>query len=490
MGYDAPERSLDHASRGREKKWLFMSHKQLATTIAVAIALAGVLYPLYADISLWIGVGIVTGAWTVADMALANRWGLPLLHLGLIIAVVQLILAAWGNWYYPVGDSSFDLGPRLAEYLTYGGPVCLALALGLFLPLLLFSPSADPPVPQLLSTARRQRLTTELNWYIGIGFIATLLIEPTPFNLRFFTILIAYLRYVGLFGFIILRLPGWQMRALLVLGLEFALTLQSGMFHHSVLWGTSFIFILAYAYQWRARKVLTIVMAGLIAVLMLQSVKIEFRKQFWYSYSAESDNRLTAFSKIVLHALSNPFRIFTDEHLTWTMARLNHGWIVNQVMLWTPSWEPYAQGETIKRAVYSSLVPRVLKPDKFRVGGIENFERFTGRKLLAGTSMDLGFAGEMYANYGPSGGLVGVVVYGLIIGVGYRWFYGHGMRQPLWWAWLPFVAVFVVKAESSIGFVLNWLVKAVVVMALVLFCSPGMRRALFTERKAGAQKFE
>src|SRR5208282_345065 len=109
-----------------------------------------------------------------------------------------------------------------------------------------------------------------------------------------------------------------------------------------------------------------------------------------------------------------------DEFLSEVALRYNQGWIINRVMQNVPSGEPYANGETLLAAVKASILPRLFSPDKVRAGGRENMRRFAGYTLGSGTSMNLGYAGEMYANFGYWGGIAGCFFYAFLLGLMFR----------------------------------------------------------------------
>jgi hypothetical protein len=169
-----------------------------------------------------------------------------------------------------------------------------------------------------------------------------------------------------------------------------------------------------------------------------------------------------------------------------TCARYNQGWIVNRVMQQVPAIEPYARGETIKDTFISALVPRVFYPNKVITGGMINMERFAGVELEEGTSMNLGYAGEMYANFGYGGGIIGCGFYCLAFALLFRWIYSRAIIAPLWWAVLAYICFIAVKAEDDIVGVVNWTAKACVVLALVCVALPAFRKALFPAKR-GAQ---
>ena len=114
-------------------------------------------------------------------------------------------------------------------------------------------------------------------------------------------------------------------------------------------------------------------------------------------------------------------------------------------------------------------------------------QRFADYTPFEDTSMNLGFAGEMYANFGYSGGIVGCGIYALILGLLFRWVTVRAQTSPLWWAIAAYVGHWALKAETDIGAVLNYLVKAAVVVFVVVMCLPALRaelagRALPTRR--------
>jgi hypothetical protein len=187
---------------------------------------------------------------------------------------------------------------------------------------------------------------------------------------------------------------------------------------------------------------------------------------------------LEAFTSLIVNAVSNPEGLFSSDKISFTLARLNQGWIVNQAMKITPLWKPYAWGDTIVHNIVGALVPRFLYPEKMEVGGKKDYETYTGRELVPGTSMALGYAGEMYVNFGPKWGVIGVGLYGLLIGMGFYWFYVRALRHPLWWAWATYFACIAIRAESSIGYMANWVLKAAMVMVALLFLLPNLRQAL------------
>jgi hypothetical protein len=112
-------------------------------------------------------------------------------------------------------------------------------------------------------------------------------------------------------------------------------------------------------------------------------------------------------------------------------------------------------------------------------------ERYAGILLNERTSMNLGYAGEMYANFGLTGGIVGCGCYALVFGLLFRWIFLRSLARPLWWSIVPFLFFAALKGDDGIAEVLNWTTKAFLVAAGVVLIMPNLRHALFG-RSAGA----
>jgi len=98
--------------------------------------------------------------------------------------------------------------------------------------------------------------------------------------------------------------------------------------------------------------------------------------------------------------------------------------------------------------------------------------------LTEGTSMNLGFGGELYANFGYWGGILGCGLYALVLGLGFRWVARRAHASPIWWAILVYVGHWALKAETDIGAVLNYIVKAAIVACVAAMCLPAVRAEL------------
>ena len=472
------------AVKRRRASLLFMSLGQWTGSLMVTMALTLLLLPWYMDISLWVGAGLMLACLSLINIGYANRFMQPYPQLAVLISSVQLILAAWGNWYYPESYKLHNIS-SLPEYLSYAGPVCVMFAIGLLLPLRGRWAYTNQQEKGPVDTTFLIRLKKELHVLFVIGVIATLIESVAPSGLKFIITLVSRLSFVGAFGFLLMNFKGWKTRIGLLVGWEFISAVYGGSFHELVLWSAATILVLAYARRWKPRRIIGIMIVGTLFIVIINSIKQEYRDAIWYGKGSGDENRVMLFTSLVLDTLLEPERILSQDKMSDLMVRMNQGWIVDRAMSWTPKMEAYAHGGTLIRGFTEGILPRALVSSKGEISGRQDFERFTGLQLIGGTSMSLGYAGDMYVNFGPLLGPVCIGLYGLLLGTGYRWFLKTALKHPLWWAWAAYFATIGVKAETSTGYIINWLLKAIIVMLAVLWFSPSLRKLQAPHLKGG-----
>lgn len=463
--------------------FLLLTSQQWLIAFAVGMVLALISLPLYLHLSPWIGVALFVVGATLAHLRYAARFIVPFPHIVVLIAALQYVLAAGASAYWPANDPIYVIGGRLPQYLRFASLVLLACTVGWGLGLMkLRVPSRRPVVfasPSLLFA---------LDALLVLGFLGVFparLTQGSGFGFLF--ILMANLRYVGVFGWMVLQAPGWGWRLALVAVVELFFSTGSGMFHGFILFGFWTFAIWAFVLRISWRGIVMACFAALLLLPALQASKWELRGKIWSGETEENAeikpsavDKTALWSSYLLNNFQKTLTLDLDrEFLGDTVARYNQGWIVNRVMEHVPTVEPYAHGETIKDAVISALVPRVFYPNKVITGGKINMERFAALELSEGTSMNLGYAGEMYANFGYWGGIIGCGFYCLGFALLFRFICVRAFVSPLWWAVLPYICYVVLKAEDDIVGVVNWTSKACVVMVMVCMAFPAFRRALF-----------
>jgi hypothetical protein len=462
-------------------QFLFASGSEWLLTLLLSCFITLLAFPFYRGVSLWFGVAAFVATATLMNIALSSRFCLPLPQLAFFVAVLQALLGPWLAYYFPSDPRfAYNIGAFLPAYLAYAGPACLSFGLGLLLPVAWVSLGRlhSFQVPSHLDIPHLQRELTALFW---VGVIASVGASYAPGNLAFVAVLLRDLMLVATLMELLAGLQSWRIHALISFSLLVAAALTGGVFHKLILWFTimALMFVLRNKWKWRA---VLVVLVGFIAVLILQQIKVYYRVSVAKTSEAALGAQLSTFGSSAGGLLGNPEAMLDKSALAATAVRLNQGWIVTLAMKHVPAVEPFCHGEILKSQLIGLVIPRFIMPDKFMVANNAEFTRFTGKQLTAATTMTLGYLGEMYVNFGLWGGVVGVGVYGLLLGLGFVWLYGQAQRSGLWWAWLPFIAVEAVKSEDTIGYAANWIVKSAMLMVVVIYLSPAMRKVLWRGR--------
>jgi len=469
-----------------EAQWLFAT--------GAGLTVAGVLWSSYANISIWIGVAIFIMSLVIAHMILSARYILPIPHLAILFAGLGYVIAPWLSIYFPSGDPEYSV-LDVEVYFHYSGPLFLAITVGWALPFLPLGGQITKinwnmnPVPGLLPF---------FDLLIIGGSLLELLVIFSPVEIpiavRFVVHLLSKLRYVGLFGWMISRKSGWRMRMWLIWSLELFLAVWFALFLELALWTLCIVSFYAHLWTMKTHLFAGLVVTGAITLIGVQVAKTELRNVGWYGEEAS----IEVFGHEFVPSLSNKPFVWLGKVLQITvqlvtgqldsqllgesLVRYNQGWIISRIMSYVPINEPYARGSTLVTAIKGAVLPRFVDVQKHRAGGAEYFDRFVGRPLVGNTSMNLGYAGEMYANFGARGGIFGCGLYALFFSAGYVMMVKSAKKRPLVLAFIPYVFLWVALMEVGISEVLNFTFKAWVLSLCFLWLAAALSAP--TERKA------
>jgi hypothetical protein len=373
-------------------------------------------------------------------------------------------------------------------YFSYGMPALVALACGWFLSLWRLPPLRQLRGPiELSSTAKHSLDICIVVGILSMFLYARLASGGQGGGIAAIVFLIANLRYVGLTAWILAAAPGWKPRLVVVLFIELLRASAAGFLLDLVLWSVAITILCFYRFQLTRKTIATILLLGAVLLPCLQHAKWKYRSAIWFqsNYAArsvaifETDFEITPISRpfiicgLILESGVNLLMLrWEPEFFSDAVVRYNQSWIVERVMTTVPDRVPYAEGETVSRAVVDSFLPRFLFPDKMESGGAILFTRFTGVELNETTSMNLGYTGEMYANFGYLGGILGCGIYGLALGLVYRWLVVRANIKFLYIACIPYVMQMAVLGEVGIFEVTNYTIKALVIVIAVSIMFP------------------
>jgi hypothetical protein len=349
------------------------------------------------------------------------------------------------------------------DYFSFMVPAVLALAAGLRVPLTKVKVDKNPRVymdnvRKILQDKPNLGLTL-----IAVGVSSGLLNVLLPRSLEQFFYYLNHLTFVGVFYAI--YSPSKHKRLIVpgVILLMLGQSLATGMFGDLIfILACSSVLILLGTNISFQKKLLS-ALTGILLILVMQSVKVEYRKRTWFQVGGADP---LYYAQLVTETISNPSGMVEPNKLFYTSVRMNQGWLVAMTMKKVPEKYDFAYGETIWQSVAAAIVPRFLWRDKPEAGGKANLKRFWGYNLV-GFSMNIGPFGEAYANFDVLGGIVYMFFYGLLFNYLLSRILKFAEKRPTIVLWLPFLFFYSIGVETDLLSTMGFLLKGLFFMWLI-----------------------
>lgn len=379
----------------------------------------------------------------------------------ILLASLQWIIGPFFAFSFFPDDEFYYMAVDLETYMSFVVPATISFSVGLYLPI--FKRVENDriyldKIKSLLLKYKNIDITL-----IAIGIVSELIIEIVPTSIRFLLYLFSGTRFIGLYFLFISDRKNKMFFVYILLGWLVMTALRESLFHDLLLWFGFFLVIVAFINKPSTQKKIIFSLVFFVLGFSIQTVKYSYRE----AVSEGENSGVSLFSDLVQEKVFNRDFVLSEENISSVVTRINQGWIIARIMGYTPSYEPFAEGETIKEALKASLMPRFLFPDKIKAGGRTYFERFTGKEISEDTSMGLSLLGEAYANYGILGG----AFFMFIIGVFYNFFlfqiYRIAKKHPSIIFFIPLIFLQVIKAETDFSVILNHLIKASVAVWMI-----------------------
>ncbi len=416
------------------------------------------------DASLYETVSILLASYYLLSFVDSIGKSYNVLDIPILMGIFQLLIMpmvvyrVYNNEYF-VQDLYYDMSVSEETYYSFMLPGILLMILGMKMPLSRLQNSTASIQHALRSS--REYLLGKSNLGVllmAIGFASGFLEILIPGELRYVAYLFGKLLFVGLFYILYSDIRNKQFY---IAGGVAALLLQSlvqGMFGELV-----FTLILGTMLFLLGRRIgfglkMGVAVVGAVFVLLLQSIKAEYRAVAWYGKGEGEQTNTQAFFSLLGKRIQDPSMFFDRYTMFPTVNRFNQGMIHGKVMAYVPAQRPFAEGSTIFTSLAASFVPRFLWPDKPMAGGHWNMEYFTGF-IVEGYSMNVGPFGESYGNFGPTGGILFMFVYGLFFNVAIFILLRLSKKRPTLILWFPILFLNSIQVETDILMTVNSLIK-------------------------------
>jgi hypothetical protein len=350
------------------------------------------------------------------------------------------------------------------DYFSFAVPGTLCMILGLRIPLGKLSINNNPKVymqnvKELLSLKPNTGLVL-----IATGLVSSFLRFLTPASLEQIFYLMSHLTYVGFFY--VMYSPNKYKRIIVisVIILLIGQALATGMFGEMVYMMALMFTLAIFGIKISYRRKLFFTIFAFLFVIILQSVKEDYRKKSWLEGSGTDP---VYFAELITDRITDPSLIANPDKLFFIAVRFNQGWLAANTMKMVPAKHPFADGETIWQSILASIVPRFLWPDKPEAGGKANLKRFWGYNIK-GYSMNIGPEGEAYANFGVTGGIIYMFFYGVFFNLLLSIILNLASKRPTLILWLPFLFLYVISVETDLLTTMNAIIKTSV-FTLIIF---------------------
>lgn len=363
-----------------------------------------------------------------------------------IAAAEILFVPALTYWIVP---ASMPL--HSAAYFSYALPACIAFCAGLH------GMVSQPDASLLSHKAYLRRAADYLNLrpgasvaLFGIGLAGFLLKMALPTLPAFLGTLPAYCLLTSVFYAYYARSPFWKAQSIFVVALLLLNTIVTGTFNDLFFWLLAGILLLAVSMPVppTLRQKATIIGLAFTFLLLVQSVKREYRYQTWGYTKNERTANAGLMATLLTDRVSHPNKLLNVFHLYTAFVRFNQGLIIGNAMNKVPMHEGYAGGEVLFSLAYP-FIPRFVWPGKPQTGGYENIRRFTTLPQFANTSINLSPVGEGYVNFGY-GGILFALGYGLLLGGFFRLSFRLAAHIPSVVLWLPVVYMGCLTMETDL----------------------------------------
>jgi hypothetical protein len=341
------------------------------------------------------------------------------------------------------------------DYFSFMVPAVIALAAGLRVPLTKIKVNKDP---KIYMDNVRKILQTKPNLglsLIAVGVTSGLLDAILPATLQQFFYYLDHLTFVGVFY--VIYSPNKNKKYIVpgVILLMIGQSLITGMFGDLIFIMACALVLILLGTRISFQKKLLTAVAGIFLILVMQSVKGDYRQRTWREVGGADP---MYYAQLVTDRITDPSSMVEPNKLFYTSVRMNQGWLVAMTMKKVPEKYEFAYGETIWQSVAAAIVPRFLWRDKPEAGGKANLKRFWGYNLI-GFSMNIGPFGEAYANFDVLGGIVYMFFYGLLFNFLLSRILKFAEKRPTIVLWLPFLFFYSIGVETDLLSTFGFLIK-------------------------------
>lgn len=383
--------------------------------------------------------------------------------IGFIATLEVLLIPAITYWGMP---ASMPL--ESADYFSYALPACVAFYAGLQgFDRVLSGPTHKEFIQAATAYLQSRQNASSILLLIGLaGFLLKTWVPGLP---AFLGTLPAYCLLVSALYAYYSSYAHWVAQLVFVVAILLINTVQTGMFGDLFFWLFFLLLFIPVGLPGPLSNRLKAVAIGLgfTFLLLVQSVKREYRYHTWGSQRSERTADAGLMAELLTDQLSHPEKLLNTGHLVLSFIRFNQGIMIGSAIAKVPTHEEYARGEVLLSLLYP-FVPRLLWPGKPQTGGYDNIRRFTSLPQFENTSINISPLGEGYVNFGY-GGILFALLYGLLLGGSFRYVFRLAAQIPSLILWIPMLYMGCLTMETDLLSTWGSLVNSALFIALLFW---------------------
>jgi hypothetical protein len=305
---------------------------------------------------------------------------------------------------YHIDRSLLEYPMKIAaeNYFSVAIPGYICLVLGMYaFNTRIFKPRIDK---MKKDSAANLSLLKFFTWF---GFILRFMMSFFPGELAFFLLILSSLRFIGSFAIFMIdpKTYWWYPAFILVVEIYFAAI--GGLYHDAIMWILFFSMFFVYVTKPTVRMRLVSAAVLIFAIVFIQNLKGSYRKKTWTEGSESSLSLVLETSNEISD------ETLSDKNLLSILSRSNQAWILASTIDRMDRVGDFQQLYILGLYVETSILPRILAPNKLKSGEKKIFNTFSGHRINANTSMGLGIFADGYIALG----FLGVVLFTFGLGL-------------------------------------------------------------------------
>lgn len=384
----------------------------------------------------------------------------PILYLFIFTYFLQYIFATFLT-YNEYRVLSIQMALKQGPYFEYTVPALCFLFSGV----LLFN--RDFNIREMVRTISPREANKYGYLLVFVSYFFDLIELVGWASITSVTSFTGFLKYLGAFCFLFSDRKLNYILVALIFGQLAVSVLQTGVFMSFFIWATYLFFFISLKFRLSFLLRVSFIVIAMPVLVIIQGVKNEYREATWDEGREGGLDLLTQLAQN--NVARNDNESFSSSNgVISTVGRLSQGWHLGMTLKHVPKKEPFADGGEMFSDILSSILPRLIFPEKKVVHSQEKFYQYTGHKLYGGTSMTIGILGDFYVNFGWWGSMIGLFVFGVVLAKLLQFFIrSYVVQDPINVIWIPFMFSYLVRADNDFYTFFNCLIKGFLIFLVV-----------------------